>query len=351
MEDKKGKQNRMTLLYTLQYFLENTYEEDYNLEGQNDNKQRIHYKKCKDVQAYLEQRGFSVDRRVVYDHVAALREFGYALGDYGIEISSIKGKGFYVMSRLFELVEVKLLMDAVQASKVIPKEQTDVLCNKLVRLVANEQGEQLLGDDVTIHNPVKHDNDIYYAIDPVYKAMIHNNQITFNYKRWTVDKKPVDKISKNGTIRYQVSPWKLWWDNGNYYLIAWDHSAGKLKHYRVDKMDEVKAVEEDRLGREVVDQIDFAEYVRKIFGMYTDTEYDVTLRCANYLAGVIIDRFGTDVSFDNRTEDTFDITVPVCASPQFYGWVAGIGKGLEIVGPQEVRGAYKAYLEDLLSAY
>lgn len=39
---------------------------------------------------------------------------------------------------------------------------------------------------------------------------------------------------------YQVSPWTLVWENGNYYLIA--YTEGALRHYRVDKMQNAEAL-------------------------------------------------------------------------------------------------------------
>ena len=43
--------------------------------------------------------------------------------------------------------------------------------------------------------------------------------------------------------------------------------------------------------------------------------------------------------------------VPVSVSPQFFGWLTGIGSGMRIVGPEEVRQQYKEYLQDLVQNY
>ena len=41
----------------------------------------------------------------------------------------------------------------------------------------------------------------------------------------------------------------------------------------------------------------------------------------------------------------------VAVSPQFFGWVTGIGPDLTVEGPAEVRAGYRDYLAGLLKAY
>ena len=45
---------------------------------------------------------------------------------------------------------------------------------------------------------------------------------------------------------YHISPWGLSWDDENYYLVGYDSEAGKIKHYRVDKMLRIRMTEEER---------------------------------------------------------------------------------------------------------
>ena len=47
---------------------------------------------------------------------------------------------------------------------------------------------------------------------------------------------------------YQVSTWALAWADENYYLVAYDYEAGKVKHYRVDKMLKINLTDVKREG-------------------------------------------------------------------------------------------------------
>ena len=68
---------------------------------------------------------------------------------------------------------------------------------------------------------------------------------------------------RHGGVWYHISPWGLSWDNENYYLIGYDSEAGKIKHYRVDKMLRIRISEEEREGGEHFRKLNMADYTRK----------------------------------------------------------------------------------------
>jgi predicted DNA-binding transcriptional regulator YafY len=175
-----------------------------------------------------------------------------------------------------------------------------------------------------------------------------NRQIEFKYGEWNTGRKLVEK---KGGMKYLVSPWALTWDDENYYLIAFDEAAGIIKHYRVDKMMKIDLTEKARVGQEAFQDFDLAAFSKKTFGMFGGPDADVVLRCRNELAGVIIDRFGTEISIVPEDGGYFHVHVTVAVSPQFYGWVTGIGAGIEISSPEEVRSGYREYLQGILSKY
>lgn len=126
---------------------------------------------------------------------------------------------------------------------------------------------------------------------------MENKQIEYKYAEWTVQKELVPK--KEGAL-YKVSPWSLTWDNENYYLIAYDEVTESIKHYRVDKMQQVSVIDKERIGKDKFQHFDLAEFSKKTFGMYWGRDEVVTLVCRNEIAGVILDRFGKDVTLIPR---------------------------------------------------
>ena len=72
--------------------------------------------------------------------------------------------------------------------------------------------------------------------------------------------------------------------------------------------------------------------------MFGGDEYRVTLRCVNDLETAMRDRFGKTVMLLPEADgEHFHFDVPVCVSPQFYGWVCGFGGKVEVVAPAAVR--------------
>ena len=302
-----------------------------------------HLMSAADISKALEEYGISAERKSIYSDVEALI-------DFGIDIVQKKGStpGYYIASREFEIAELKLLVDAAQASKFITKKKTEELIKKLEGLTSKYEAHQLQRD-VYIYNRTKAQNEtIFYNVDYIHDAIFSNVQVRFQYSEWTVKKELM--LKKNGAF-YVVSPWALTWADENYYLIAYDENADMIKHYRVDKMQKMELLETPRLGRERFQEFDLAAFAKKTFGMYGGEDASVTLVGKNGLAGVVIDRFGQDVWMVPADEDHFRAHVTVALSPQFFGWLAGLGSDIQITGPESVRNQYREYLNSLLRNY
>lgn len=289
--------------------------------------------------------GCSSERKTIYSDISHLQA-------YGLRIGQVKGRrfGYYLESQGFDLPELKLLVDAVQSSKFITKEKTGDLIRKLEQLTSHEYAKQLQRQ-VFIFNRIKADNDAIYAnVDAIHSAIHANRKICFQYCEWTPDMTLVKR--RNGED-YTVSPWALTWNDENYYLVGYENHGGegRIRHYRVDKMQDIRVMEEGRDGKDEFSGFDLAAFSRKTFGMFGGEDRSLTLEGENRLAGVVIDRFGKDIMMHRkRGEERFRAHVEVTVSPQFFGWLAGIGKGIWIASPKDVREQYKAYLQEIIDA-
>lgn len=289
----------------------------------------------------LEDEGIPAERKGIYRDIAELTDFGY---DIRLKRSRTEG-GYYLAKREFELPELKLLVDAVQASRFISLKKSRELITKIEGLSNRFEARQLQRQ-VYVANRIKTGNEsIYETVDYIHRAIQDNVQISFRYFEWTVKKEM--KFKREGG-RYRISPWALTVKDENYYMVGYDAEAGLLKHYRVDKMTEPALEEEKRCGSETYADFDVAAYTNKTFGMFGGNEEQVTIGCANRLIGVIIDRFGQEVSVRERENGWFTIRVKVVVSGQFYGWLAGLGTEARLLGPPEAVDGYRNYLAELL---
>ena len=311
----KGKNQKFKLYCLAQIMLEQTDEE--------------HYISMPEIIEALAAYDITADRKSLYQDLRDLEKLG-------IEVEG-EATGnryhYHVISRFFELPELKLLVDAIQSSKFITERKSNALIKKLERLVSKYEAQKLQRQ-VYVSGRIKTMNEsIYYTVDAIHNAISENRKIKFQYYQWNIKKEM--ELRHNGAW-YHISPWGLSWDDENYYLVGFDSEAGLIKHYRVDKMLHISMSEEKREGSEYFTKLDMAEYAKKSFGMYGGEEQTVKLLVDNSLAGVVIDRFGKDVMLIPTDGDRFTVSVNVRVSRQFMGWVFSLGEKVKIIGPDLV---------------
>lgn len=291
----------------------------------------------------LEKNGISAERKSVYHDIETLKKFGM-----DIENRREQPSGYYVASRDFEFPELKLLVDAVQCARFITRKKSEELIRKLGTLASKEEARQLQRQ-VFVLNRIKTKNEnIYYSVDQIHTAISQNAKIRFQYYEWTVSKKM--HLRRDGMF-YEISPWALTWDDENYYLIGYDNLGKMIKHYRVDKMLNLQIMKVPREGRELFVKFDLASYSQRVFGMFGGTEEVVRLLCRNELIGVMLDRFGREVSVCPVEDSHFSISVRVNVSQHFFGWLFALGTGGRIEGPDRVVEQFTAHLQAIRQNY
>lgn len=332
----KNPKQKQKLLYVLKYFMENTDEN--------------HGVTVQDIIAYLDSFSINAERKSIYDDIKTLI-------DFGVDICSTKTKTvqYYVASRDFELYELKLLVDAVQSSKFISHKKSNELIKKLENLTSEYEAKKLQRQ-VVVSNRVKTLNEkVKYNIDSVHEAINEGNKISFYYFQWEISGDNAQKIVKNrrnNGERYTVSPWALSWDDENYYLIAYDSKAQMIKHYRVDKMESVQVLKnEKRDGKSEFSKIDMASYSKQVFTMYGGELTDVKIRFDNSLCGVVVDRFSKNVFVSLNDDGTFDLSTKVMLSPTFYGWLFSFKDKVKLISPKSAKDEFISYISDIMKNY
>lgn len=326
----KGTNQKFKLYRLAQIMLEYTDEE--------------HYITMPEIIDALGTYGVTADRKSIYADLRDLEILGI-----DVEGEPVGNRYHYhVVDRPFELPELKLLVDAIQSSRFITEKKSNALIRKLEKFVSRYDAQKLQRQ-VYVSGRIKTMNEsIYYTVDAIHNAISMNKKIRFQYYQWNVQKEM--ELRHNGAW-YCISPWGLSWEGENYYLVGFDQEAGKIKHYRVDKMLHIRIMEEAREGKEHFQRLDMADYTRKSFGMFGGKEQNVRLLVDNELAGVMIDRFGKDVMMIPSGEDHFTVNVDVRVSRQFLGWVFSLGEQVEILSPEEVRSAMKEELQKHMRQY
>ena len=207
---------KLKLLYLARYLREETDER--------------HPRTVQDMIAYLERQGISAERKSIYDDLELLEL-------YGMDVQAVRGKtyGYFLGEREFQLPELKLLIDVVQASPFLTQSKSMELIAKLEQLTSRPNARQLRRQVYVMDRVRTHNEKLYYAIDGLNTAINDDRKVTFRYFDWTPDG---GKAYRRGGTPYETNPVALCVDK-HYYLVAYDISNQEMRHYRVDKMAEI----------------------------------------------------------------------------------------------------------------
>ena len=287
--------------------------------------------------------GINAERKSIYDDIETLRNFGL-----DVICNRSRSNSYFIGERSFQLPELKLLVDAVEASKFITGKKTLDLIKKLEGCTSKYQAGSL-HRQVIVKDRIKNMHEsIYYNVDKLHQAIADKKQISFKYMEWTIDKD--EKFRKNG-VKYFENPCSLCWDNDNYYLITYNSKHKKNLHYRVDRMAEVAILDTACEGCEESESFDLVNHAQKHFGMYGGEETNVEMQFDKSLTGVVIDRFGKDIAIKKADDNNFIICVDVAVSPVFFGWLMSMGTKVKVLGPSWVKRELGKNCKKILNYY
>ena len=337
----KSENQKVKTLFVAKYFLENSDENHPVTAG--------------DITDYLKNEcGIESERRAIYRDIAALR------GVLHMDIVGGQGGKYRLISRQFEFDDLRLLAECVHAAKFISAPKAKKLVSKIGKFCSIYQREELEREVFLCDRVKTTRKDILLIIGIIQAAMSDKEngkpkppqKISFKYLKYTIQDKNTQVERRKGAA-YVVSPYKLLINEGNYYLLAYDAKAQDMRTYRVDRMKEVKALDEPREGAEAFAAIDMETYTRRVFSMYGGQQKRVSVRFINPLLDTAIERFGTapDVFYRPDGERHFVVTADVEISDQFFSWVCGFRKKAKIINPPDVVEGMKKFLSGIREMY
>ncbi|MBQ9460804.1 MAG: WYL domain-containing protein [Clostridia bacterium] len=316
----------------------------------------------------------TADRKSVYTYIRSLMTYGYNIetdkrGYYliGKKADPDSEADFSDSNSKFQLAELRLIADALNASRFIPANKADSIIKKLVE-TKDCEGEDLgdLNDLRNRHifqgNPFRSENNsVIYNIDNIHRAINSDRKISFRYMHTVITENEsgngltdIPKINDDGSDKlYVMDPIALVWKNEYYYVLCYDKENQKPKTFRVDRMKDVFELEDERRDcQQYYSDFDIAKYSNTAFSMFGGENRQVTLRVKKDLASVIADRFGFDTNVLRDSDESFflcDVVVQI--SDQFYSWLSGFKNNITLAGPDDVREDYISYLKQLVGFY
>lgn len=222
------------------------------------------------LRAKLAACGYDCCRRVLYDDIDLLDANGY-------EIKCVRrtSNEYYVVDRSFDIPELQILMDAVQAASFITEKKTKQLVGKIAQLAGDRKAEVLQKNTVEFHTPKSDNERIFYSVDKIGRAIEQRLKISFVYFDYDMAHR---RVYRKNRRRYVVNPLSTVFSADNYYLMSTDDKHEGIAHYRIDRMDEVEITDTPVTDLDGVDGAALARHKRALFGMFNGDGTQVTFR-------------------------------------------------------------------------
>lgn len=181
-----------------------------------------------EIMDFLAQNGITVDRKTFRE------DMNFLIQSEDLDIIRIKSSPnkYFWGERVFEIPELKLLIDAVSAARFISQDKSDDLIKKLIALAGKSQRHELIRN---VHGTgkMKADNRrLYYIVDILNDAINQKKKIQFQYYEYDGQKQ---KVLRHDGEEYILSPYALYWNEDNYYLVGFSEKRQKVITFRVDR--------------------------------------------------------------------------------------------------------------------
>lgn len=286
---------------------------------------------------------YIVDDRAIKRDIEAINNSGYK---YIMDDTTKGNKKLYsVQNRLFELYELRMLIDAVSSARFVTESETKQIVDKIKRLTSNGLARKLQ-NQIRLDNKVKAENtQIRYYIDRIHTAISQQNQINFQYGKFNINKEFV--LNREGQY-YQIDPIALIWSNDYYYLIG-KYNAEEIRHYRIDRIRNLSITD---IKFKVDYSFNINEYINKTFNMYSGEEEElIEVQFNNHLINVIIDKFTKDVMIKKVDEQNFSIRTKAVISEGLVRWILTWGSDAKVIAPRKLVEKIKEETKKMYNIY
>ena len=296
----------------------------------------------------LRNHGIEAERKSVYKDISVLQEFGY-----DIIMTRTPKAGYFIADREFEVAEIRLLCDAIQAANFISQKKTRQLLSKIYSLVSTSQADKIKNQVYVDNRPKCTNENIYYTIDKLHTAIQDNRQIKIEYRK--------RKITASNETQYEIkthfiSPYALIWSNDHYYLVGNNRNYSNIMITRIDRIKSVEILTDSPRRSfsdvsEYKDYFDSADYANKHFSMFSGDPVPVELICSNVLIDDMVDKFGDNVSIIKYGDERFKININAALSDGLVSWIIQYGNKIEVKKPDELKKMVLDRVEEIKKVY
>lgn len=308
----------------------------------------------KEIREILEKEyDMTVERKAVRRNLMELIDFGYNI-EYSESVRVNKNGTEdtvytdWYLEKDFSDAELRLLIDSLLFSKHLPYSQCKKLIEKLEGL-SNCYFKSRVKHIQTLPDNAPQNKQLFYTIEVLDQAISKGKQVEFYYNEYGTDKKIHPRTNSEGTKRkYIINPYQIVATNGRYYLICNYDKYDGVSHYRLDRITDIKLLDEPvKLMKKVTGLehgLNLPKHMAEHVYMFTGESIPVTFRAKKYLLTELFDWFGKDMQFSDETEN--EVTVRVTVNLEaMRKWALQYAMHVKVLGPEKMVNQMKVDLE------
>lgn len=279
-----------------------------------------------------EEYGVENDERTIRRNINLLKE---KLG-YNISTRSENKKGYYFIRDYYDdldVGEIRTIIDTISFAPYITSEKSRKIIGKCMELL-NEYELESLDDYKIISDKIKTTNEeTVNNIEYIYDAINKNKKITFSYNHYILDS---NKLVFKPTSQEKriISPYIIINSIQEFYLIGYKHNENILKTYRIDRMTNLKVLDDDI--EEKISKKELNEYIESSISMFSGKPIEITIKCDNSMLDNVVELLGRKLNFKIYDDKHFKVDISV-NEEAFMGWyLRNLGK-IEVLKPLSLK--------------
>ena len=235
--------------------------------------------------------------------------------------------------------ELHMLIDGLLFSRSVPYNQRKKLIEKLGGL-SSSYFSQRMRHVHSMNADSPENKKLFYNIEVLDEAITEGKQVEIVYGNYGTDLKLHERKDENGSVKKQVlNPYQLVASEGRYYLICNKDNYDNVANYRIDRIMDIRSLDTPSKPRSQVtgleDGLKLEKYLYQHVNMFSGDPEKVEFVIPKSFVSVVIDFFGSHVSFFDKGDGTISCNIEVSLEAMRH-WAGQFADKVRVVSPESL---------------
>lgn len=267
--------------------------------------------------------------------------------NYDISTREENGKGYYISKNPetdFEAGEIRAIIDTFSYAKYIVPSISKNVINKCKNLQNIYENKKLNNYKIFVSGSKTDNMEVIKNIEDISDAILNLNKIEFEYWKYTIN----TKLEKEIISKPKVTPYAIVYNKQEFYLIGIKEGQDKFYHYRLDRIKNIKQLNEKRTIEKT--SSDIQEFVESTVEMFGGKKELIEAKCKMFLLDTVVEEFGKETSITKLDDEHFKF-VTETNTMGFKMWAMRNIDVVEVIKPVSLRDEIKEIILNANNKY